>query len=85
VRALDETAGLGRDISALFAEATMLWRREAKSGDDLLSVSERLLSRARQTGNASCQSMLELVERLAIAEQRQTARSYALIASREAA
>ncbi|WLR94364.1 DUF2336 domain-containing protein [Shinella zoogloeoides] len=85
VRALYETAGLGRDISALFAEATMLWRREAKSGDDLLSVSERLLSRARQTGNASCQSMLELVERLAIAEQRQTARSYALIASREAA
>lgn len=39
----------------------------------------------RATGNAACQSMLELVERLAIAEQRQTARSYALIATREAA
>lgn len=85
VRALYETAGLGRDISALFAEATMLWRREAKGGDGLLSVSERLLLRARAAGNASCQSMLELVERLAIAEQRQTARSYALIATREAA
>lgn len=85
VRALYETAGLGRDISTLFAEATMLWRREAKGGDDMLSVSERLLSSAREAGNASSQSMLELVERLAIAEQRQTARSYAVIAAREAA
>ncbi|UDF29448.1 UNVERIFIED_ORG: DUF2336 domain-containing protein [Roseateles sp. XES5] len=85
VRALYETAGLGRDISALFAEATMLWRNEAKGGDGLLSVSERLLARARAADNASCRSMLELVERLAIAEQRQTARSYAFIAAREAA
>ncbi|MBB5041658.1 DUF2336 domain-containing protein [Shinella fusca] len=85
VRALYETAGLGRDISALFAEATMLWRSEAKEEGGMLSVSERLLSRARAAGNASCQSMLELVERLVIAEQRQTARSYALIATREAA
>lgn len=85
VRALYEAAGLGRDISVLFAEATMLWRCEAKRGDGLLSVSERLLSSARAAGNTSCQSMLELVERLAIAEQRQTARSYAVIATREAA
>jgi uncharacterized protein (DUF2336 family) len=85
VRALYESAGLGRDVSALFAEATMLWRREATGGDDGLSVSERLLLRARATGDAASQSMLELVERLAIAEQRQTARSYALIATREAA
>jgi uncharacterized protein (DUF2336 family) len=90
VRALYETAGLGRDISALFAEATLIWRQEAKKAGEggasvELSVSERLLSRARAAGNASLQSMLELVERLAIAEQRQTARSYALIAAREAA
>jgi uncharacterized protein (DUF2336 family) len=85
VRALYEAAGLGRDISVLFTEATMLWRSEAKRGDGLLSVSERLLSSARAAGNTSCQSMLELVERLAIAEQRQTARSYAVIATREAA
>ncbi|MGQ3292853.1 MAG: DUF2336 domain-containing protein [Shinella sp.] len=85
LRALYEAAGLGRDISVLFSEATMLWRCEAKGGDGLLSVSERLLSSARVAGNTSCQSMLELVERLAIAEQRQTARSYAVIATREAA
>lgn len=85
VRALYETTGLGVDISALFAEATMLWRREAKGGDGLHSVSEMLLVRSRAMGNAACQAMLELVERLAIAEQRQTARSYALIATREAA
>jgi uncharacterized protein (DUF2336 family) len=85
VRALYETTGLGVDISALFAEATMLWRREAKGGDGLHSVSEMLLARSRTMGNAACRAMLELVERLAIAEQRQTARSYALIATREAA
>ena len=85
VRALYETTGLGRDVSALFTEATMLWRREAKGGEGALLVSELLLSRARASGDAACQSMLELVERLAIAEQRQTARSYALIAAREAA
>ncbi|WP_312417312.1 DUF2336 domain-containing protein [Shinella sp.] len=85
VRALYETTGLGADVSALFAEATILWRREAKGGDGLHSVSEMLLVRSRAMGNAACQAMLELVERLAIAEQRQTARSYALIATREAA
>ncbi|MCJ8147525.1 DUF2336 domain-containing protein [Shinella sedimenti] len=85
VRALYETTGLGADVSALFAEATMLWRREAKGGGGLHSVSEMLLVRSRAMGNAACQAMLELVERLAIAEQRQTARSYALIATREAA
>ena len=85
VRALYETTGLGVDISALFTEATMLWRREAKGADSLLSVSELLLARARSKGNAACQAMLELVERLAIAEQRQTARNYAFIAAREAA
>jgi uncharacterized protein (DUF2336 family) len=85
VRALYETTGLSADVSALFAEATMLWRREAKGGDGLHSVSEMLLARSRAIGNAACHAMLELVERLAIAEQRQTARSYALIATREAA
>jgi uncharacterized protein (DUF2336 family) len=85
VRALYESAGLGSDISALFAEATLIWRREAKAGDTGISVSERLLARVRHAGSASCETMLELVERLAIAEQRQTARSYAMIAAREAA
>ncbi|MFC3074221.1 DUF2336 domain-containing protein [Shinella pollutisoli] len=85
VRALYEAAGLGRDVSALFAEATLIWRREAKGGEGELSVSERLLSQVRRADDAACRAMLDLVERLAIAEQRQTARSYALIAAREAA
>ena len=85
VRALYEAAGLGRDVSALFAEATLLWRREAKSGEGDASVPERLLAQVRGNGSASCDAMLDLVERLAIAEQRQTARSYALIAARDAA
>ena len=85
VRALYEASGLGRDISVLFAEATLLWRGDAKRGQGELSIPERLLARVRMTGDSASQGMLELVERLAIAEQRQTARSYALIAAREAA
>lgn len=85
VRALYETAGLGRDVSVLFAEATLIWRHEAKGGAGELSVSERLLSQVRKAGDASSRAMLDMVERLAIAEQRRTARSYALIAAREAA
>ncbi len=85
VRALYQSCGLGREIGTLFAEATLIRRREAAGGEMELSVSERLLSQARDRGDIACQSMLELVERLALAEQRRTARSYALIATREAA
>lgn len=85
VRALYEASGLGRDVSALFSEATLLWRREASGGEEELSVSERLLSRARHANDAASRAILDLVERLAIAEQRRTARSYALIAAQAAA
>ncbi|MCF3639796.1 DUF2336 domain-containing protein [Rhizobium sp. TRM95111] len=86
VRSVFEAAGLARDISTLFAEATLLWRQEARSGVfGGSSVSLRLLERVRQAGGAATEDMLDLVERLAIAEQRRHARNYVEIVAREAA
>jgi hypothetical protein len=89
MRALFESAGLGRDVSALFAEAMLIWRRENRSGaaGATTSISAVLLSKlrgGRQATNASG-SLADMIERLAIAEQRQSARDYALLAARQAA
>ena len=85
VRALFEDAGLGRDVSDLFSEATLLWRREAKAGSNTTSVATHLIGRTRAAGAASAEALLDLVEALSIAERRQTARSFAQIATQEAA
>ncbi|QRM55422.1 DUF2336 domain-containing protein [Sinorhizobium sp. BG8] len=81
VRSLFEAAGLGRDVSGLFADATMMWRREAKRGSSGMSVSLRLLARARDAAGTSSEAMIDLVEKMTIAEQRQSARHYALTAA----
>jgi len=78
-------AGLGRDVSDLFSEATLLWRREAKAGSNTTSVATHLIGRTRAAGAASAEALLDLVEALSIAERRQTARSFAQIATQEAA
>jgi uncharacterized protein (DUF2336 family) len=85
VRALFEAAGLGGDISALFADAVLLWRKEAKCGADRSTVAARLAARNRQAGEGASRTLIETVEGLAIAEQRRFARSYALMATRDAA
>ncbi|HVK90190.1 MAG TPA: DUF2336 domain-containing protein, partial [Mycoplana sp.] len=85
VRALFEAAGLGNDISALFADAILLWRKDAKRGGDRLSVTARLAARTRRAGDGASQALLDMIEGLAIAERRQSARSYALTATRTAA
>lgn len=85
VCALFETAGLGRDISALFAEAVLLWRKDARDGAGRMTVTARLSIRARDARDAASQALLEMIEGLAIAEQRQSARSFALLAIQDAA
>lgn len=85
VRALFEAAGLGNDISALFADAILLWRKDAKRGENRLSVTARLAARTRLAGDGAQQALLDMIEGLAIAERRQSARSYALTAARNAA
>jgi uncharacterized protein (DUF2336 family) len=89
VRALYESASLPRDISVIFVEATMLWRNASKAtgGTVLQNISSRLLQtfhNKRRTSNAAVE-LLEMVEKLNIAEQRQSARSFASQASLAAA
>lgn len=89
IRALFESTGLGGDVSTLFAEAMMIWRKENRSGSPgaTASISSVLLSKLRGKRHASEGSggLADIIEKLTIAEQRQTARDYALLAAREAA
>lgn len=89
IRALLESAGLGRDVSNLFAEAMLMWRKENRSGSAIVaaSISAMLLQKLQSTGASADLSggIADLVEKLTIAEQRQTARDYAQTAAREAA
>jgi uncharacterized protein (DUF2336 family) len=89
IRALFESAGLGSDVSALFAEAMMLWRKENRSASVGASatISSVLLSKLRGRRHASEASggLADIIEKLTIAEQRQTARDYARLAARDAA
>ncbi|PKA39417.1 hypothetical protein CWR43_32820 [Rhizobium sullae] len=89
VRALYEAAGLNREISTVFVEATLLWREASKKtgGTMLANVCGRLLERFRHhdgTHNAVGE-LLDLVEKLHITEQRQSARSYASLTALAAA
>lgn len=81
VRALYESAGLPRDISVIFVEATLLWREASrKSSSTMLSnVCGRLLERfqSRSGLQGAVSELLDMVEKLHIAEQRETARHYA--------
>lgn len=89
IRALFESAGLGRDISETFAAAVLLWRQDAGPGasDVAPSVSAMLLARLRRDRSSSPanNAMIDLLERLAFAEERQSARDYAELATREVA
>ncbi|OJF91805.1 hypothetical protein AX761_21910 [Rhizobium sp. 58] len=89
IRALLESAGLGRDVSTLFAEAMLMWRKESRSGAAIVaaSISSVLLQKLQGTAASAGLSggIADLVEKLTIAEQRQTARDYAQTAAREAA
>lgn len=89
IRALFESAGLGRDVSEAFGEAVLLWRKDGSNGtgDCRATVCAALLTslRAQRAPSPACNAMAELVERLAFAEQRQSARDYAQLAARQAA
>ncbi|WP_075288786.1 DUF2336 domain-containing protein [Pararhizobium arenae] len=88
VRALFEQAGLARDISEQFADALFLWRKDNhQGGPAATSMSATLLPRLRRLTlpEGAASGLAEMVEKLSIAEQRQSAREYALLAAREAA
>lgn len=81
VRALLESAGLARDVSPLFVDAIMLWRSliQSASGFELDHIAQRLVERYRCDDSLSepARAMIDMVERLAIAEERRLARDYA--------
>jgi uncharacterized protein (DUF2336 family) len=81
VRALYECAGLPRDISTIFVEATLLWRNASRTahGSILENISSRLLQLFHREDEPSqaATELMEMVEKLTIAEHRQTARAFA--------
>ncbi|WP_042118503.1 DUF2336 domain-containing protein [Rhizobium etli] len=85
VRALYESAGLPRDISVIFVEATLLWREAVRKapGSMLGTVGGRLLEKFRHHHGAhgAAGELLDMVEKLHVAEQRQSARVYAALAA----
>ena len=80
LRALYESMGLKRDISVIFVEATTLWRNASTTAS---TVSLGLLKSFARTKSASdaARELLAMVERLHVAEQRQTARGFAAMAA----
>ncbi len=87
IRALLETAGIGREVSGVFSEAVLFCQCEGDADHHgaSLSVAARLSDRLRRRSLGAYHAVAELAERLAFAEQRQRARNYALMLSRQAA
>lgn len=82
VRALIESAGLGRAISMIFVEAVLLWRQAEQASPPVAvgDVLQHLLDRTRKIGPLSDQALelMEIVAKLHRQEQRRRAREYAV-------
>lgn len=80
VRALIESAGLSREVSPVFVEAILLWRNAVQSmGDDSENIAAQLMERlqGRAAHSSSAAELIEMVDKLALAEERRHARDYA--------
>lgn len=88
MRALFKSVGLLGDAIDVFTEATLMWRRAARShlSEAAASVSAELLAHFRHVdGSETLFELLHAVRKLAIAEERQKARHYAEALTVEAA
>jgi len=90
MRALYEAAGLQRDISEVFVEATLQWRQQTLGADaatGLSGIAAKLIERFRikRRDNELASQLIDMVERLQFAEQRVSARAYASFLALEAA
>ncbi len=84
VRALMESAGFGRDISPLYVECVILWRRQEAADTN---VALALVDWAQQRNGlapAACE-LVELAERIGIEQMRRNARQYAARVTLQAA
>jgi len=81
VKAMLEASGIPPDVSPLFVDAIMIWRNLIHSADglELDHIAQRLVERTRGDINASAavRSLIDMMERVAIGEQRRLARDYA--------
>lgn len=86
VRALFEAAGLNRELSAVFTDATLLLRRAAHDGRTESDVAAELIARFGTKGGerSIASDLLGKVEQLVMLEQRHQARSYAVEVARAA-
>lgn len=81
VRALYEAAGLPREVSPVFVDATLLLREAARGAEELTeNLSAELLRRYRAPGmeRTPASDLMDMVEKLTITEMRHKARGYAL-------
>ncbi len=88
LKALFKSVGLLGDAIDVFTEATLMWRRAARShlSEAAASVSAELLAHFRHVdGSETLFELLHAVRKLAIAEERQKARHYAEALTVEAA
>ncbi|WP_137128812.1 DUF2336 domain-containing protein [Rhizobium sp. FY34] len=81
VRALYESAGLGRDVADVFVEATMLWREMmshayVSSADSICAPLMQRFARSAEPFSP-VNELLDMVETLHHSEERQLARSFA--------
>lgn len=79
VRALVESAGIGREISPVFCHAVDIWRREGGDMPGDAGIFSRLAERCRADRHLapSAAGLVDFVEKLAVTEMRQIAKSYA--------
>lgn len=80
VRALFESVGLARDVSALFVEAVMIWR-DVSRADDIRgegAIAETLVERFRADvpPHSAASELVDLIEKIDIERQRRHARAY---------
>lgn len=85
MRALYESAGLNRDVSEIFVEATLQWRKASRSEDSGLlgNIAGRLVGKFRTSpaclppSGSVAGELIDMIEKLQFAEQRQSARAFA--------
>ena len=88
LKALFQSVGLFGDVVGVFIEATMMWRRAARSQipEAPASVSAELLAHFRDVdGSEALFELLHAVRKLTLTEERQKARYYAEALTVEAA
>lgn len=79
VRALFEAAGLHRDISVVFVEAVFQLRKAARgTGAGTIAASLLAVFRKQNGARSPASDLLEMVEKLAMMEERARARSFAV-------